>query len=194
MLPKTILVPTDLSEGGAYALDYACELAAKLGATVHLLNVISIPFMAVPEAGSAIAPTVLDSVIHENQVALDKLADARREKASIGETLLHTGDARDDILHTAETLGADLIVMGTHGRSGFMHLLLGSVAERVVRTAKCPVLTVRPDAVTAAAGEDVTTRFFPTNEGEPGVESYGFETVNPAGETVIRDGAVEVSR
>lgn len=141
--PRTILVPIDFSECSEQALDYAVALATKFDAKVHLLNVISIPFVAVPEVGSVISPTVLESVVHENQKALDNLADARRTKVAIGDTLLRTGDARDEILHTAESLGADLIVMGTHGRRGVTRALLGSVAEVVVRTAPCPVLTVR---------------------------------------------------
>jgi len=143
MTPHTILVPVDFSECSEQALDYAVALAAKLDAKVHLLNVISIPFVTVPEVGSAISPSVIETAIHDNQTALDKLVEARRTKAAFGDTVIHTGDARDEILRTAESLGADLIVMGTHGRRGVTRALLGSVAELVVRTAPCPVLTVR---------------------------------------------------
>jgi nucleotide-binding universal stress UspA family protein len=143
MLPKTILVPTDLSEGGTYAVDYACELAAKLGATVHLLNVIGIPALGVPELGVALTSTVIDQLVSENQKALDAIADAKRPTTQIGDVVLRTGDARDVINQTAKELGADLIVMGTHGRRGLSRALLGSVAETVVRSAPCAVLTVR---------------------------------------------------
>jgi len=143
MLPKNLLVPTDLSDGAEYALDYACELAAKLGATVHILHVIGVPALGVPELGVAVTSTVIDQLIADNQKAVDELADARRDKATIGEILLKTGDARDVIDATAAALHIDLIVMGTHGRRGLSRALLGSVAETVVRTAPCPVLTVR---------------------------------------------------
>lgn len=143
MLPKTILVPTDLSEGAEAALDFACELARKLEATVHILHVIAIPALGVPELGVAITSTVIDQLIEENQSALDALADAHRGQATIGEVMLKTGDPRDVIDNTAEQLHVDLIVMGTHGRRGFSRVLLGSVAETVVRSAPCPVLTVR---------------------------------------------------
>ena len=143
MLPKNILVPTDLSEGAEQALDYACELASTLGATVHLLNVIGIPVLGVPELGVALTSTVIDSLVLDNQRALDALADQKRPMVTIGEVLLRTGDARDVINQTADELGADLIVMGTHGRRGVSRALLGSVAETVVRSAPCPVLTVR---------------------------------------------------
>ena len=144
MLPKHILVPTDLSEGAEEALDYACELARPFGATVHLLHVIGIPMLGVPELGVALTSTVIDSLVRDNQLALEQLAERKRPLATFGEVLLRTGDARDLINQTAKELGADLIVMGTHGRRGVSRALLGSITETVVRTAPCPVLTVRP--------------------------------------------------
>lgn len=147
MLPTTILVPTDMSEGADEALDYACELARTFGATVHLLHVIGIPSLGVPELGVALTSTVIDSMVRDNQVALEKIADSKRHLATLGQVLLRTGDARELINQTAKELGADLIVMGTHGRRGVRRALLGSVTENVVRTAPCPVLTVRPHIV-----------------------------------------------
>ena len=140
MLPKNILVPTDLSDGAEQALDYACELARTLGAKVHLLNVIGIPVLGVPELGMALTSTMIDSMIADNQKALDELAAA---KGADGEVVLKTGDARDLILQTVKELDVDLIVMGTHGRRGIRRALLGSVTESIVRSATCPVLTVR---------------------------------------------------
>ena len=142
MLPKNILVPTDLSEGAEQALDYACELGHLLGSQIHLLNVISIPALGVPELGVALTATMIDELVVNNQDALDRLARTRCT-ANLGQVLVRTGDARDVINATAQELGVDLIVMGTHGRRGFSRALLGSVAETVVRTAPCAVLTVR---------------------------------------------------
>jgi len=144
MLPKTILVPTDLSDGAEEALDFALELAGRLGATVHLLNVIGIPALGVPELGVALTSNVIDGMVRDNQVALEKLADRKRGGAPIGEVLLRTGDARDAICQAAKEVHADLIVMGTHGRRGVTRALLGSVTESVIRQSPCPVLTVRP--------------------------------------------------
>lgn len=144
MLPRSILVPTDLGEGADEALDFACELAQTFGATIHLVNVIGIPALGVPELGVALTSSVIDSMVHDNQIALDQIADAHRGKVTIGQVLLRTGDARDVINQTAKEVGADLIVMGTHGRRGVSRALLGSITESVVRTAPCPVLTVRP--------------------------------------------------
>lgn len=142
-LPRTILVPVDFSGHSEAALDYAVELAGKLDAKLYILHVVGIPVIGAPELGAALAPSVIDSIVHDSEAALAKLADARRSQAQIAGTLLRTGDARDVILHTAEQVAADLIVMGTHGRRGVRRALLGSVAESVVRMSPCPVLMIR---------------------------------------------------
>jgi nucleotide-binding universal stress UspA family protein len=145
-LPKVILVPTDFSEGAKAALDYAVALAAKLDARITLLNVVAVPLIGVPEVGVAYTADVLKSLLEGNQQLLDKLVADNTGKAAFGPTLLETGDARAQIEAAAEKLGADLIVMGTHGRRGVKRMLLGSVAEMVVRVAPCPVLLVRQEA------------------------------------------------
>jgi nucleotide-binding universal stress UspA family protein len=145
MLPKIILVPTDLGETADAAVDYACELARTLGAKLHLLNVISVPVVGVPELGMALTSTMIDSMVKDNQDALDRLAARKASMADIAPTILRTGDPRDVINQTAKEIGADLIVVGSHGRRGVTRILLGSVAETVVRTAPCPVLTVRTE-------------------------------------------------
>jgi universal stress protein A len=142
MLPRQILVPTDLSEGAEQALDYACELARALGAQVHLLNVVGIPALGVPELGLSMTSTVIDQLVIDNQTAIDQLARTRCS-GQAGQVLVKAGNARDVINQTAKELGVDLIVMGTHGRRGLSRALLGSVAETVVRSAPCAVLTVR---------------------------------------------------
>jgi nucleotide-binding universal stress UspA family protein len=147
MLPKHILVPTDLSEGAEQALAYACELARSLDAEIHLLNVVGVPALGVPELGVAMTATLIDQLVVENQTALQELARGRCA-ARLGQVLIKAGDARDMINRTAQELGVDLIVMGTHGRRGLTRALLGSVAESVVRSAPCAVLTVRLKEVT----------------------------------------------
>ncbi len=140
-LPRTILVATDFSEAAEEALDYACELAGKVDAKIVLVNAIGVPALGVPELGVALTSSVIDSIVKENQAGLDKLV-AARPKASIT-TELRTGDARDTIIQTASEVGAELIIMGTHGRRGLSRALLGSVAEAVLRHAHCPVLIIR---------------------------------------------------
>jgi nucleotide-binding universal stress UspA family protein len=85
---------------------------------------------------------MIDELVVGNQSALDQLSRTRCG-ANVGQALVRTGDARDVINQTAKELGIDLIVMGTHGRRGLSRALLGSVAETVVRSAPCAVLTVR---------------------------------------------------
>ncbi len=144
-LPTKILVPVDFSEGSLAALDYACELAAKLDATIHLLNVVGIQMMGA-DFGVTMASSVVDTVYRANEKALADLVAARLAKASFAPPRLETGDARLAIEQVAKAIGAGLIVMGTHGRRGVRRLLIGSVAESIVRVAPCPVLLVRDEA------------------------------------------------
>ena len=143
MLPANILVPIDFSANAERALDYACDLAAKLGARVHVVNAIG---AMLPELSVALTDQMLATIRHNNASVLDKLIGPRRERASFGEVSVVDGDAREAILKAARAVGADLIVMGTHGRRGISRALLGSVAEEVLRRAPCPVLTVREAA------------------------------------------------
>jgi nucleotide-binding universal stress UspA family protein len=142
MLPKTILVPTDFSEHANHALEYAAALAARLDAKIHLVHVITVPLNGVREM--AFRSTLLESAMKEAADALDMLTTRYRDRVSMGPARVEVGDAREVIDHVAETIGADLIAMGTHGRRGVKRVLLGSVAESVVRSAPCPVLTIRP--------------------------------------------------
>lgn len=141
--PTQILVPIDFSPYSEQALEYAVGLAHALGAKVHLVNAIGMPALGAPELGLAFTTSMIDQLTVENRKELDKLAATHRNGSNIGEVMVRTGDARDVILQAAEQLGADLIIMGTHGRRGLSRALLGSVAESVVRTSPVPVLTVR---------------------------------------------------
>ena len=141
-LPTNILVPTDFSPTADRALDYAIALGAKLGARVYIVHVIGIPALGIPEIGLALASMTIDGLVADGQAALDRIADKHRNQSAFGEVMLRTGDVRDEVLQVAKEVHADLIVIGTHGRRGFAHALLGSVAETIVRMAPCPVLTV----------------------------------------------------
>jgi nucleotide-binding universal stress UspA family protein len=142
-LPRTILVPTDFSEGADAALAYAVELAAHLDATIHLLHSISVPVMGMPDIGVAYASLTMASATKAAQGELDDRVDRYRDRVTLAPPRLEIGDARDVIENVAKQIGADLVVMGTHGRRGVRRVLLGSVTESVVRSAPCPVLTIR---------------------------------------------------
>jgi universal stress protein A len=148
VLPKNILVPVDLAEGSEDAVCYAADLARVLGATLHLLHVVGIPAMGVPEMGVAYSATMLDGMMSDDLHALEQMLVPHRSSCTCAAPLIKSGDAREAINDTAKELGIDLIVMATHGRHGISRVLLGSVAESVVRTAPCPVLTVKQQPTT----------------------------------------------
>ncbi len=136
-----ILLPTDFSDTATHALDYARDLAARYRASVHLLHVVSDP-RAQDWAGEVEGLVVPDLLAKwkgdaERRLGAVTLGDVETVRA------LRVGHAFVEILHYATENAIDLIVMGTHGRGPVRHLLLGSVAEKVVRKAPCPVLTVR---------------------------------------------------
>ena len=143
MLPKHILVAIDFSPFSERALDYACLIAPRLDARIHLVNAVG---AALPELVVALTDERIQTLKRGYLTALEALVAARKDLAPFGELVVEPGDARDAIIAVATNLKADLIVMGTHGRRGFSRLLLGSVAEEVVRRAPCPVLVVREQA------------------------------------------------
>ena|SRR5579862_5996885 len=141
---KQILVPVDFSDCSVNALDYALALGEKLGTKLTLLHVVE---PAVYQDNYLMAPTGLDEN-NQNLVAAgrERLATLRARVTTHGlpvETLVRMGRAQSEISDTAKAIGSDLIVMGTHGHGGLKQVLLGGTAERVVRHAPCPVLTVR---------------------------------------------------
>jgi universal stress protein A len=141
-----ILVPSDFSAASDAALEYARIVAAKFGATVYLLHVIEAPFVTGPlgtEAYITDVPAVQQELFDDAKARLAHrvTADDRTRFNVVTDT--YGGTSARTIVDYANEHGIELIVMGTHGRSGMAHLLMGSVAERVIRTAPCPVLTVR---------------------------------------------------
>jgi nucleotide-binding universal stress UspA family protein len=146
---KKVLVPTDFSAPSDLALEYGKSLAEQFGASLLLLHVIEDPFIAgawSSEIYVADMPQLRDSLRREAESRLARLVSpAERERLRITTEVI-VGSAAQAIREVAADRGVDLLVMGTHGRSGMAHLLLGSVAEKMVRIAPCPVLTVRGDA------------------------------------------------
>ena len=141
--PKTILVPTDFSEPAQKALDYAVELAEKLGAKVQVIHAFELPLVGFPDGTVTITAEMATRITVAAQKALDEVVEKYKGRSVELVTSLVQGDPREIVLETAKKLGADLIVMGTHGRRGIARALIGSVAESVVRTSSIPVLTLR---------------------------------------------------
>lgn len=152
---KTILVPTDFSTAFAPALETAQMLAERFGASLHLLHVVEDPYVAAAwsEAYAAI-PDLREQLRQEAEQRLKEVTASLPNLTTSTEVVV--GTPAQTIVDVARAQGVDVIVMGTHGRGRLAHLLLGSVAERVVRLAACPVLTVREHSVDAAAATRVT--------------------------------------
>lgn len=147
---KTILCPVDFEESSLAALEHARRLAADTGATLHLLHALPI----LPMLSDRGMPFTADAAAAEAE-AMRRLKEIARRRLGKAPYALHTrvafvSDVPRAILGVARDLGADLIVMATHARSGLKHVFVGSVAEAVVRNAPCAVLTLHPSAEPAA--------------------------------------------
>lgn len=145
---RRILCPTDFSDTARHALDFAVAIAKSFDSTITVLHVSPVqPIYAFGAAATVLPTTVLSAVDRDRLVASMREAVVTEVGSSVPfETELIEGDAAALVLQRAEALPSDLIVMGTHGLSGFDRLALGSVAEKVLRKAVCPVLTVPPRA------------------------------------------------
>ena len=143
---QKILLPTDFSDYSAAATKYACELATKFDAELHLLHTLETHLDSTPGFVMGLA---LPSYITESKAAAEKaLAGVLDPKWAAGRTVIRAvveGSPKVAIIRYARQQDIDLIVLATHGRTGLPHVIMGSVAETVVRTAPGPVLTVRPE-------------------------------------------------
>jgi universal stress protein A len=146
-----ILVPTDFSPQSDSALDYAVTLAQALKASLVLLYVFEDPFATAaytPDVHGSGRPRATQPMVQDDQTQLgSRVARVRQSGLSVTSDFVW-GNPSKIIPEYAAAQGIDLIVMGTQGRTGVAHLILGSVAERVVRVAPCPVLAVRPPSLT----------------------------------------------
>jgi nucleotide-binding universal stress UspA family protein len=143
---KRVVVATDFSDGAERALTVAIRFAKLLGATVDIVHVYPMAAAGVlsPIPGVVPMPPPPPDVIDEIERRLDALATQVREAGVNGLTTSLEGRAADEIVAYANRVSTDLIVMGTHGRTGIRRVLLGSVAEQVLRQARCPLLVVPP--------------------------------------------------
>jgi len=147
MTLRIIVCPIDFSDVSAYAVDFARDLARPFGASLHLLHIVDEAYqywMAVGPNSVPIGPPPEELV----QAAREGMVNFVNKHFPAGEerpvTHVELGRPFLEIIGYALKVSADLILIGTHGRSGLSHVLLGSVTEKVVRKAECPVLTIRP--------------------------------------------------
>ena len=140
-----VLVPVDLSEPSHRALAFAAELADKFAASLTVLYVVPEPAPVLPDMMMPVpvAPPDDADLIAAGRQSLDAFLKGKNLSGQVPDVQVRVGTATAEILAAAKDTPADLIVLGTHGHHGLAHLLLGSVAEEVVRSAACPVLTLR---------------------------------------------------
>lgn len=142
---KTVLVPTDFSEASESALRYGKAMAEAFGAALHVVHVMEdlLAHAWAAEVYVSSMPQLRDEIEKESRQRLDTLLPEDERRRFRAETALLAGNPFIEIIRYAKAHEVDLIVMGTHGRGPIAHMLLGSVAEKVVRKSPCPVLTVR---------------------------------------------------
>jgi len=142
----TIVVPYDFSAHARAALSTAANLGRRLGADLHLLHVIQSPAYAYRIYATSVAPPLIDmtEVGESVKISLHDVADrSKYVPGKIESHVIEGDDVSESIRDLAGKLGADLIAMGTHGRTGLARAFLGSVAERTLRSAPCPVLAAQ---------------------------------------------------
>ena len=141
---RRILVPVDFSESTPPLLEWAAHLAKEHGSAVILLHAYHLPVEFQQLEGAYLPPDFWASVKNEAEESMQRLASGLEAQGIHVEIAVCEGYAATVIVEEAANRDADLMVIGTHGLSGLKHLLLGSIAERVVQKAPCPVLTVKP--------------------------------------------------
>ncbi len=157
---RRILVPIDFSEQSDAALKYAVDLASELGSSLLLLHAVEPIYFAGAMYGQVYSGPIAMEQVRDAENALAKLVakvegrkvDRRKvEHRKVGATgVVASGVAHQEILKAADSKKVDLIVMGTQGRGGINRAIMGSVAEKIVRAAKCPVLTLRQPTKTTS--------------------------------------------
>jgi len=139
---QKILVPVDFTETSERALRYGIQLAQRFGAQVAILHSYQIPVYGFPDGAYITAADVASQLSTAAQARLDALYEAHKDAGVTVTSLLRDGVPWEEINAAATELGADLIIIGTHGRRGLARALLGSVAENVIRTVTIPVMVI----------------------------------------------------
>jgi universal stress protein A len=151
MVPiRRILFPTDFSEYANHAWSYVLTFAKEFAAEVYLLHVVPPPPRLTETYAVNFDPdALLEAQRAEATASLDRQLRGAKEAGLTAQVAIRVGVDYHEILEYARAQAVDLIIMGTHGRTGLAHVLLGSVAEKVVRRAPCPVLTIKHPSMAA---------------------------------------------
>jgi nucleotide-binding universal stress UspA family protein len=141
---KQILVPTDFSENAQHAVDYATELAKKCSAKLHLLHTPVVPTYLLMDLSYSPGPEAVTRILNDAQEALDRQARSLAGSGVEHFAVIREGTIHEVIRDYAKEHDVDLVVVGTHGRSGVSKLMYGSVTERVIKTVHTPIIVIPP--------------------------------------------------
>jgi nucleotide-binding universal stress UspA family protein len=141
-LPTRILVATDFSPTSTAALAYAVQLAIATRGEVTLMHAYELPIIGLPEGALLATAEVANRLITSSEQTLAMLADAHSREGVRIKWVLRQGVPHEEVQKLADEMDADLIVVGTHARKGLQRFLLGSVAEKIIRTVERPILTI----------------------------------------------------
>ena len=140
-----ILVPTDFSENAGHALSYAVEMAKRCSAKIHLLHTPVIPTYLLMDLSYSPGPEAVTRILNESQSALDEQAKVLADAGVEHFTAIREGTVHEVIRDYAKEHDVDLVVVGTHGRTGVSKLMYGSVTERVIKTVHTPIIVIPPE-------------------------------------------------
>ena len=157
MAPKIILVGVDFSDSSEAALAYAVDLAKSLDARVVVMHSYELPVYGFPDGALVASVEVATRIMEGAQTGLEGMVERYKDQVGI-DTVVRQGVPWDEVKSVAEEVGADLVVIGTHGRRGLARALLGSVAEKILRTSTRPVLTIHAPHVAKSGEHVVATR------------------------------------
>ena len=147
---KTILVAVDFSDSSEAALAYAVELAKSLGARVVVMHSYELPVYGFPDGALVASVEIATRIMQGAQVGLDGMVERYKREMQV-DTIVRQGVPWEEVHAVADEVDADMIVIGTHGRKGIARALLGSVAEKILRTSRRPVVAIH--APEAKSGE-----------------------------------------
>ncbi len=141
-LPTRILVATDFSPTSSVALAYAVELAIATKGQVTLMHAYELPIIGLPEGALLATAEVANRLITSSEQTLGMLADSHSKEGVRVKWVLRQGVPHEEVQKLADEIEAELVVVGTHARKGLQRFLLGSVAEKIIRTVERPILTI----------------------------------------------------
>lgn len=154
---KQILVPTDFSDNAQHAVNYAVELAKKCSAKIHLLHTPVVPTYLLMDLSYSPGPEAVTRILNEAQDALDEQAQAVAAAGVEHCTAIREGTVHEVIRDYAKEHDVDLVIVGTHGRTGVSKLMYGSVTERVIKTVHTPIIVIPPEG--GAMPNSIVTSF-----------------------------------